>query len=113
MDDIDIILAGQPETGLLHRNRHPTAAPARTAPARPAVAPAPCIRSREDLDAMTVHQLRAIAREIPGLGIQGQTDLEGEQAGPHPRDPQGPERLTGSGIRARAVPPVSSRARMA
>jgi hypothetical protein len=77
MADIDIILAGQaestPGTDPVPASVSPKpASPVRTAPARPAVAPAASPASAgEDLDAMTVHQLRTIAREIPGLGIQG------------------------------------------
>jgi hypothetical protein len=76
MDDIDIILAGQaestPDTDPVPASVSPKpASPVRTTPARPPVAPSPSPVSGEDLDAMTVHQLRTIAREIPGLGIQG------------------------------------------
>jgi ethanolamine utilization protein EutM len=74
MDDIDIILAGQTESTpdpVPETVSPKPASSARTTPARPAVAPASSPASGEDLDAMTVHQLRTIAREIPGLGIQG------------------------------------------
>ncbi len=69
-DEIDILLAGQagvevaPVPPPVVRTAH---APA----AAPKSASAPVITSDAELDAMTVHQLRAIAREIPGLGIQG------------------------------------------
>ena len=72
MDDIDIILAGQPESATTPDPvPTPPAAPVRSAPVRRTVAPAPAPDTQEDLDTMTVHQLRAIARDIPGLGIQG------------------------------------------
>jgi ethanolamine utilization protein EutM len=72
MDDIDSILAGQaaPEPDPAPAPAKP-APPAKTEPARPTVAPAPSPATDEDLETMTVHQLRTIAREIPGLGIQG------------------------------------------
>ena len=69
-DEIDILLAGQPGV-----DAAPEPAPVvRTTPApaaAPKSAPAPVTTSDAALDAMTVHELRAIAREIPGLGIQG------------------------------------------
>jgi ethanolamine utilization protein EutM len=72
MDDIDTILAGQvaqqPEPAPAPVEPAP---PAKTAPARQAAAPTTSPGPDEDLDALTVHQLRAIARDIPGLGIQG------------------------------------------
>jgi microcompartment protein CcmL/EutN len=70
VDDIDILLAGQ--------SGEPAApAPQERTPAKPAASAPPAAASAElqatdaELDGMTVHQLRAIAREIPGLGIQG------------------------------------------
>jgi microcompartment protein CcmL/EutN len=70
VDDIDCLLAGQAE-------EPPAPAPQKRVvnrpafPAGPKPMPAETESSDAELESMTVHQLRAIAREIPGLGIQG------------------------------------------
>jgi ethanolamine utilization protein EutM len=69
-DEIDAILAllgGTPAP-----TPAPEPAPARThAQATPKAVPAPPAASDAELEAMTVHQLRTIARDMTGLGIQG------------------------------------------
>lgn len=73
VDDIDAILAGPPPVEPDPEPPARTPKPARTPappPDRPASAPDPAIPDA-DLEAMTVHELRAIAREMTGLGIQG------------------------------------------
>jgi len=77
-DEIDSILATLPGNAASEPEPAPIRAAAPTAPAAPKHAPAepkhaPAEAPASDaaLEDMTVHQLRAIAREIPGLGIQG------------------------------------------
>lgn len=69
-DEIDILLAGQQGVEAAPGPQPVVKAPPAPA-AVPKAAPAPATTTDAELDAMTVHQLRAIAREIPGLGIQG------------------------------------------
>jgi ethanolamine utilization protein EutM len=67
-DEIDVILATLAGTAM----PPPEPAPVReAAPAAPRVAPAQNTATDAELEAMTVHQLRTIARDMTGLGIQG------------------------------------------
>jgi ethanolamine utilization protein EutM len=71
-DEIDGILAVLPGTAAPAPAAEPEPVRAKTsAPAAPNPPSAEAPASTTELEAMTVHQLRAIAREIPGLGIQG------------------------------------------
>jgi microcompartment protein CcmL/EutN len=70
VDDIDCLLAGQADQPPAPEvQEHAAAKPA--SPAAPKPTPAETQASDAELEGLTVHQLRAIAREIPGLGIQG------------------------------------------